>query len=165
MFSSFTVRGEIIGWMGDGECLQVEPWGDDSVRVRASKQHKIFDTDWALLSKNQLTSIGRPKVTVSQDGSVAELVNGALTVRLTIEEAFNAGAGGIQSRCSLTFLDDAGKTLFREMPSGGSLNLKARQYEPVGGGALSAAASFLAPNDECLYGMGEYQQDLSLIHI
>lgn len=159
MFSSFTVKGGIISWKGDGECLQVEPWGDDSVRVRASKLQRIFDTDWALLPKNQPTSSGHPKVTVSQDGSVAELVNGALTVRLTIEQVFNAGAGGIQSRCSLTFLDDAGKTLFREMPSGGSLNLKARQYEPVGGGALSAVASFLAPDDECLYGMGEYQQD------
>lgn len=159
MLSAFSVIDGVIRWKGDGECLQVEPWGKDSVRVRASKNRRMSDSDGGLLPRRQPSEDSGATISLHEDGSVAELINGRLTVRLTIREIFNAGAGGLESRCSLAFINADGKTLFEELSSGGSLNRKARKYTPLGGGAMSVTASFLAPRDEHLYGMGEYQQD------
>ena len=34
---TFAIDGDALLWTGDGEYLRIEPWGKNSVRVRASK--------------------------------------------------------------------------------------------------------------------------------
>lgn len=159
MLSKFMIENDAISWKGDGEVLRVEPWGADSVRVRASRTHEIGDNGWGLLPRSEENPHDHVQISLAEDGSEAELTNGGLTVTLTLQEGFNAGAGGMESRCSLRFSDAGNKVLLEELPRGGALALKARQYSPVGGGALSATASFVSPEDEHLWGMGEYQQN------
>ena len=38
---TFAIDGDALLWTGDGEYLRIEPWGKNSVRVRASKMHEI----------------------------------------------------------------------------------------------------------------------------
>lgn len=159
MLSQFVIEDNAISWKGCGEDLRVEVWGDDSVRVRASRNHRLTDNGWGLLPLDRIPSKGRAETKVNEDGSQAVLTNGGITVTLTLQEWYNAGAGGMESHCSLSFSDAGGRVLLEELPTGGSLALKAREYHPVGGGAMSATASFVSPKDERLYGMGEYQQD------
>ena len=33
----------------DGETMWIEPWGENSLRIRATKNRAMEDTDWALL--------------------------------------------------------------------------------------------------------------------
>ncbi|BDR52338.1 glycosyl hydrolase [Bombiscardovia nodaiensis] len=158
VLTTFRTDGQALLWCGDGETLRVEPWGRNAVRVRASRNQHIADTHWGLLPLNEVRDAAQSHISLDSDGFGATVTCGELVVRLSIEQFFNAGAGGMQSRCSLVFTRPDGTELFREEPAGGSLALKARSYHPVGGGQLSAAASFVAPQDERLYGMGEYQQ-------
>lgn len=49
---TFAIDGDALLWTGDGEYLRIEPWGKNSVRVRASKMHEIQEQDGALLPQN-----------------------------------------------------------------------------------------------------------------
>lgn len=159
MLSEFVIKDNAITWKGNGEELRVQAWGSDSIRVRASRNHRIVDNGWGLLPLDQVPLETDVQISVNQEGSQAVLINGNVTVTLTLREWYNAGAGTMESHCSLRFSDAVGKTLLEELPAGGSLCLKAREYHPVGGGSMSATASFVSSENERLYGMGEYQQD------
>ena len=50
--------------------------------------------------------------------------------------------------------------LLREISSGGALALKARHFKPLLGGDHSLTVSFESTEDERLYGMGQYQQEI-----
>ena len=45
----FCVNGARLLWRGDGGTVLIEPWGRDSVRVRARLMHDVADHDGALL--------------------------------------------------------------------------------------------------------------------
>lgn len=49
---TFAIDGDALLWTGDGEYLRIEPWGKNSVRVRASKMHEIQEQEGALLPQN-----------------------------------------------------------------------------------------------------------------
>ncbi|MFD5317675.1 TIM-barrel domain-containing protein [Streptomyces sp. NPDC127098] len=150
----FHTASDRLVWRGDGETLVVEPWGRNSLRVRATRAADVVDTDFALLPQPPTP------VEITTEGSVARLTNGHLTAVVTAEEYYDAQAGYHVSRCSLTFLDRHGRTLLSELGSGGSLKLKARAHRAIPGGPHHLTASFEARPGEKLYGMGQYQQDL-----
>lgn len=45
MTTSFTIDGNALIWTGDGETLRVEPWGENSVRVRATRNRGFDPVD------------------------------------------------------------------------------------------------------------------------
>ena len=47
--SPFTAADGALTWVGDGETVRIEPWGANSIRVRARFMQPIADADWALL--------------------------------------------------------------------------------------------------------------------
>ena len=53
---TFAIDGDALLWTGDGEYLRIEPWGKNSVRVRASKMHEIQEQEGALLPQNNQAS-------------------------------------------------------------------------------------------------------------
>jgi alpha-D-xyloside xylohydrolase len=149
---AFEVDGGRVVWRGDGETLVVEPWGLNSFRVRATLQSEILYSDVALL---------RPEAAhcdVVLHGSRATIANGKLRAVLDAATVEHPGAGYLVNRCSVSFYNTAGKLLFSELGSGGSLHLTARQLRPRLGGDVTVTASFTAVPDEKLYGMGQYQQ-------
>lgn len=148
----FEVDGSSLVWRGDGETLVVEPWGHDSLRVRAALKSGVLDTDWALLP--QAPTDARIEI----DGTTARIVNGRLTAVLDATAPFQEILGHRIFRCSVAFYDQHGTLLLRELGTGGSLNLQARALRPILGGDLQITAAFDTDPAEKLYGMGQYQQ-------
>ena len=134
------------------EKLIVEPWGENSVRVRSAKNADMSgsDEDWALLPPK----IIEPEITISDNS--ASLKNGKLELRL---DRF----GQIQ------IFNDRGKLLLCEYVrnhndlmnhrSFSPLEIEAREFRPAIGGDYEIKVRFesISP-DEKIFGMGQYQQ-------
>ncbi|MEP7762359.1 TIM-barrel domain-containing protein [Sanguibacter sp. 25GB23B1] len=164
MPDAFLLDDHRLVWRGSGETLVVEPWGADSVRVRAVLGGPILDSDWALLPPDP-EAVGAARAVLepragSGSAEVASLTNGALRVVATAEEFYDHQAGYSRSRCRLEFFDADGTLLLAEEEHGGALKLRARDYDALPGGTYRARASFVADRAEKLYGMGQYQQDI-----
>lgn len=152
----FEITTTSITWRGSGETVCVQPWGDHSVRTRASMSGEVLDTDFALLPPEQAS----PEIEVS--GAVAHLTNGRLTVRMESFGDLDHGTGDNPSRLAITYLDSDGRVLLRDAGTGGALKLRAREYRPIiGSSTYRITAMFESDPDEHLVGMGMYQQDLA----
>jgi len=150
----FSVDGARLLWRGDGETVLIEPWGRDSVRVRARLMHDVADHDWALLPADPVDA------TIEVDAERATLTNGRLRVVVTSSTGIQLQTGYDRNFCHLAFFDTSGRLLFQERDAGGSLALVAREHRPTPGGDVRLTASFETAADERLYGMGQYQQDV-----
>ena len=145
-----------------GETLRIEPWGRDSLRIRATMQPAIEDVDWALTEPIEAIEakieIGEEPHWVG-DGTVdtrpvASITNGRIRAVVNF-------AGVISF-----YRDD--KLILREYYraydgtlSRGSRCLKVvnREWKGYIGGSEYALTVRFDPNDgEKLYGMGQYQQ-------
>lgn len=76
--SPFTAADGALTWVGDGETVRIEPWGANSIRVRARFMQPIADADWALLPPP--ADAPAPTIVIADDGSQASLTNGGITV-------------------------------------------------------------------------------------
>ena len=78
-------EGNKLVYHYDAEELWIEPWGDNAVRVRATKNARMPEADWALLPPRER----RSSVAVSAEG--ADLVqNGVICNEEPDEEAKEA---------------------------------------------------------------------------
>ena len=153
---SVRASGHRLIWTGAGETLVVEPWGRDSIRVRATMRGDVLDTDWALLPPR---AGSHDDVTIEIHDGGATLCNGTIRAELETSSWFHEPVGYEAFRCALAFYDASGRLLFRELDRGGSLDLRARGFRAhTGGDAHAVTASFQADPDEHLAGMGQYQQ-------
>ncbi|KAJ5611064.1 hypothetical protein N7510_007783 [Penicillium lagena] len=133
----------------DAERLWIEPWGENALRVRATKMSSMPEQDWALLqpasSKTQITT---------EDAS-ASIVNGKIKAAIS-----KAG--------KLTIWNSDGKLLLEEYvrnrnditdPKTSALEVEAREFKPISGGDYHLKMRFesLDPKEK-IYGMGQYQQ-------
>ena len=150
----FRIDDNRLTWRGEGETLVVDPWGPDSVRVRAAIKSEIQNADWALLTP--VTSDSRIEI----HGDIATLRNGAITVIARASAFYDEQTGYEVTRCSLSFHDAEGRLLFKELDAGGSLKLRARDFRAQLGGSHRLTAAFESAPDEKLCGMGQYQQSL-----
>lgn len=150
----FESVGDGVLWRGDGQTVQVQAWGRDSLRARATCAGEIADTDFALLQP------APTPVEISIDGDSARIENGQITAVLRAERVFDLQLGYDVGRCTIEYLDAQGTRLLRELDEGGSLKLRARDFRPIIGGDHRITAAFEASPGEKLYGMGQYQQDI-----
>lgn len=51
------MENNAILFENDGEVLRIEPWGKDSLRVRAAMMREIQDTDYALLPAEETEAV------------------------------------------------------------------------------------------------------------
>ena len=150
---NFTTDGKVLNWTSDGEYLRIEPWGRNSVRIRARLMRDVTDADWALLEPKD--SDGE-HVEIDINESTATLTNGLVRV---LAEQYEQSAE--TSICRLTFMNaNTGTILLRECTDGGALRLRARAHNPRMDGAESPVVMFEANDGEHIYGMGEYQQSV-----
>ncbi|KFI92627.1 glycosyl hydrolase [Bifidobacterium saguini DSM 23967] len=156
--TQFTLSGDgtALLWTGDGEYLRIEPWGANSVRVRSARMHPVDDTAWALRERPDPEGFS---IDIDGEADTATVTNGEIVVKARARHWWNGCQGYEAFVCRLSFHRKDGTLLFEETGEGGSLNLRARTYRPITGGDHDVTVSFLAPKDEHLYGMGEYQQD------
>ncbi|KNG45404.1 glycoside hydrolase family 31 protein [Stemphylium lycopersici] len=147
MFS--TNEGRLI-FTYDAEQLCIEPWGNNAVRVRATKMAAMPQENWALLPRPDI------KAKIETSESAATLMNGIIKV-------------AVSKRGKIIISNNrTGKILLEEFvrdrrdvldPKCSALEIEAREFKPILGGDYQLIARFesLDPKER-IYGMGQYQQ-------
>lgn len=147
----------------------IEPWGENSLRVRMTKEPKMDANDWALTEKMPQTtatiSYEEKDVTdpwyqseeyakYHQKGTFATLTNGKITAKVSNE-------GWI------SFYNQKGELLTEEYWRNRNrinrycvpLRVDARELKPIVGSTdYELTARFEAFDDEKIFGMGQYQE-------
>jgi len=152
---AFEKDGLGLRWRGDGTTLSVQPWGKDAVRVRSRLMADVIESNWALLDQPE-----DQESSVELKGDEAVLEVGSLRVILRQTAMCDGKVGYETFHCSISFEKTDGTPLLRERDRGGSLDLKARDLRPVLGGDISLTMSFESPEEEHLWGMGQYQEGI-----
>ena len=145
----------------DGEKMQVEAFGKDSLRVRITCLNEFPKENWVLLEQpeirpeialmeNQKEEAGQKvnsEERISGDGAV--MVNGKIKVIITKEG-------------KLIFENQQGEVLLRELESDrhSSLGIRTRQLKSICGGNFKASLKFASDPEEKLFGMGQYQNGI-----
>lgn len=155
------------------ETLCVEPWGQNSIRVRAVKMgNGISEKNWALSeeiikhtsSADALQSSAAQQssadlqstatVQIDETGETAAIINGKLRAQIT-----RAG--------KIIFYNQEGKLLLEEYARNrrdlfsrdcSALEVEGREFRPIAGGDYSLCVRFESDPEEKIYGMGQYQQ-------
>lgn len=132
----------------NNEKVWIEPWGKDSVRVRAAKMPEMPSENWALEEKVST------RAEIHIDKEQAALVNGKIKV--------------VVSRLGkITYLNAHGKVILEEYVRNrddvtsekcSALCVDAREFKPILGGDFQLAVRFESDPSEKIYGMGQYQQ-------
>ena len=157
------VDGKRLVYHYDAEELWIEAWGKNAVRVRATKQGAMPDTDWALTIPQSTGA----EIEIGEDGAV--LKNGELSLSVS-----KAGMIVIRKKDGTKVFEE----YWRNRRDIGSIKCSAievegREFRPNVAGDYHVTMRFesLDP-DEKIYGMGQYQQrnlelkgsDLELAH-
>ena len=146
--SIFSQEGLRLIYRNDSETLWIEPWGKNSLRIRATKQHAMPAEDWDLLPQAPVD------ITTAIDDAWASITNGRITAKITsFGKLFFYNSKG---ELLLEEYVRSRKALHRLSPS--ALELEAREFKPVLGGDYALTVRFESQKDERLYGMGQYQQ-------
>jgi alpha-D-xyloside xylohydrolase len=152
----------------DSETLWIEAWGENSLRVRATRMGSMpeRDEEWALLPPEE------PSVKIAITAGAAVISNGKITAHVT-------------DMGKIVFLNQKGEVLLEEfyrnrkrtlaeMDSANNdrmdkprdylqtfvsaLNIDAREFNPILGGDYQLTLRFESNPAEKLFGMGQYQQ-------
>lgn len=163
-YKMFERDGDRLIFRYDAETLWIEPWGDNSLRVRSTKKPEMPDRDWALLPVSC-----ESEVSVEITDEQASIRNGKVQAVIT-----NLG--------KMAFYNDKGEMILNEYLRNrkdmnvdycSALEIEAREFKPIIGGDYELSARFQSVAvDEKIYGMGQYQQpyldlkgaDLELAH-
>lgn len=129
-----------------GEKLLIEPWGENSLRVRSVMMGEILDTDFALLPPKECQA----EVVIGEE--TASIRNGKIQAVIELDDWRKTHRIG--------FYNQDGKLLLREISNGGALDRSPRYFKPIIGGDYQLTASFDSDPNEKLYGMGQYQQEI-----
>jgi len=141
----FTVENGSLLWRNHGETLMLTPWGQNSLRVRSAMLHDVEDPRHALLEPLAV------QAAIRVEDTTASITNGKITASLEVDDWHKVAR--------ITFQNQRGETLLREIPCGGALNLRARHFKPILGGDHQLTVAFEGNERERLYGMGQYQQE------
>ncbi len=147
----------------DAEEVWIEGWGKNGLRIRATKNAKMPDEDWALSDGSKSTC----ETELLDNG--AKIVNGKAELHIS--------KGG-----KITVYNQNGKLLLEEYwrnrrdvtdKKCSAIEVEAREFQPnIGGDYHVTMRLESVDKDEKLYGMGQYQQpyldlkglDLELAH-
>lgn len=141
--ASLFQQGDSLFWSHEHELLQIEPWGRDSLRVRATQNQEIQTH-----SVDALLPQERVEGAISRGETGARLRNGAITAE-------------ISEKGNIRFLHtQTGKELLAEEPATHATRIPARAFTAREGDFYHLEARFQAYADERLYGLGQHQHGL-----
>ena len=147
--SFFRNENGILKYHYDAEEVWLEPWGNNSFRVRATKNAEMLDTAWALNQKKMETE---SDIEIGEDH--AEIRNGKIRAVIT-------------KYGKLTFYKQDGSVLLDEYLRNrkdktvdycSALDIDAREFRPNIGGDYHLSMRFVSTPSEKIFGMGQYQQ-------
>ena len=143
----FSQVGNRLIWHFDAETLWIEAWGNNSLRVRCTRQAQMDESPWALLEP-----VGAP----------ADIAIGERSARITCGNL----TAEVSSAGLITFKNQAGRVLLKEQvrnrmdvtsDSCSALEIEGRELRPILGGDYRLTLRFESDPLEKLYGMGQYQ--------
>ena len=79
VFGYFEQKGDALCYRYQAERLFIEPWGENSLRVRSMKSAEMDKEDWALLPPAKTC---QPKIVVREDGG--EITNGKIKAEINL---------------------------------------------------------------------------------
>lgn len=147
----------------------IEPWGENSLRVRMTAKPKMDGNDWALTEKPKATEAKITMETVDvtdpwyrpeaykkyhRTGTQACLVNGKITARVSHE-----GWISFYNQKGELLTEEYWRTRDRINRYCVPLRVNGREMKPLmGTDAFELTARFEAFDDEKIFGMGQYQE-------
>ncbi len=142
----FWQDGQKLFYELNGEIIQVEPWGADSLRIRATRNPEIRDDLPGALLPQDFQEI---QIEITEGRAFIQ--NGGILGEIRIETDFNG------PRAELHFFNTSTneeilaetKSHFPKYPS--------RYYKPAGGDYFKIEQRFLAADGEKIYGLGQHQ--------
>ena len=143
----FNKEGSKLAYTYDAETLWIEPWGKDSLRVRATKLSEMSGGDWALIKQDEVHC----EIEISQD--FAKISNGKITA-----EVNKYGKIKYYNQNGELLLEEYIRTRSSEFDQPSALEMEAREFKPILGGDYALTMRFESDPSERLYGMGQYQQ-------
>jgi len=144
----FTKKENLFIYHYDDEKVYIEPWGKNSLRVRAFKTAELQDNNFALEEKTE------GDLTIEIKENIAEITNGKICAK-------------VSKTGKLIFYNQKGEILLeeyvrnrRDMRSTdcSALEIEARELKPILGGDYKLTMRFVSNPNEKIYGMGQYQQ-------
>ena len=149
--SVFQQEGNRLKYHYDAEELWLEPWGANSLRVRATKEAEMPKESRALLEAPECGA----EIEITEDG--ARIKNGKIRAE-------------VSKYGKITFYNQKGKLLLEEYSrtrkdlfakTCSALEVEPREFKPILGGDYRLTVRFEAGDkNEKIYGMGQYQQEL-----
>lgn len=145
----------------DGEKMQLEAFGKNSLRIRITRLNAFLEESWALLPQPEQDvhiSISENKdntevLKVNSEervvGDSAVIINGKIKTTIT-------------KSCKLIFENSTGKILLKEFECDrhSSLGIRSRELKTISGGNFKASLKFESDPQEKLFGMGQYQNGI-----
>jgi alpha-D-xyloside xylohydrolase len=122
-------------WTGKGEVVWIEPYGENIIRVRASKNLRIEANDWTLLPKNHDASI----IEIHSDQAI--LTNGEISASIN-----NSG--------QLCFYNSKNEVLLDEFWNN-EVATPARDYKHQHSNSYQISQYFSPDHTEHFFGMGQ----------
>jgi alpha-D-xyloside xylohydrolase len=147
----FTRETNRLIWRFKDQLLWVEPWGKDSLRVRATTLAEIPLRDWSLLPARIVARASRLCVSNSgthRQDACATIVNGKLT----------ATVDGKSGRVRF-FKTGSDEPLVEEIFARTN-HPPSRRFKSAGGDLFHCEACFTAFDDERIYGLGQRRHGL-----
>ena len=142
----FQMDGHRLVWRYDNEILWIEPWGENSLRVRATAEMTMPDENWALLPAENVN------VQLECDGNSAVIINGK--IKATVSKSGKIRFFNQKDELLLEeFVRDMSQPDFSS-----HMRIPARELKGHIGGAYQATLRFESDPEEKLFGMGQYQQ-------
>ena len=132
----FTKSNNKLEWMGVGEKLCIEPFGNDALRFRSSKSLHIVDQDWNLIRPKYNSNC---KITISDKKAI--ITNGFISAE-------------VNSKGRITYYNGKGKLLLKEISYPDSRYN--REYITKGSNSFKIQVTFESNENEKFYGMGQY---------
>ena len=145
----FTNTGEALLFFRQGEQVRIEPWGKDSLRVRATMLTKFTGNDWAL-TENTVNL--PPEITIEE--RQAAITNGKITAVVNHQGVMTFFKDG--KRILQEYFRNYDGTLVKESCC---LKVVNRDWKGITGGSEhELTVKFESNPGEKIFGMGQYQQ-------
>lgn len=139
----------ILKYHYDAEEVWIQPWGANSLRVRATKMSEFPDENWALSADVEKIV---PEVDIQK--GYAAIRNGRISAKIT-----KYGKMTIYNQKGEILLDEYLRNRKdKTVDYCSALDIDAREFKPIIGGDYQLTMRFVSNPDEKIYGMGQYQQ-------
>lgn len=148
--SIFNEDHGILKYHYDAEEVWLEPWGKNSLRIRATKNPEFNKENWALQIKVRKTV---PVIEIGENE--ASIINGKIKAVITKYGKITF----YHARTGKLLLDEYLRNRKdKTVDYCSALNIDAREFKANLGGDYHLSMRFVSTPDEKIFGMGQYQQ-------